>query len=180
MRQDASLTVAPTDPAPRWPTGYEAVLREAGAQEKTIPYCIRWVRTFFSRHPGRRRRDLGRAEIEAFLSELGRAPEQTTGRFTRLRHEATARRDRRASPWRSTTNASAVSPWHPGLMPSHPRRPALIPRRCERRSGRDRRIRALEPSSNLLSPNHCICVELTLLLDRKSRFAGKPPSRNPP
>jgi len=70
MRQNTSLTVAPTDPAPRWPAGYEAVLREAGAQEKTIPYCIGWVRTFFSRHPGRRRRDLGRAEIETFLSEL--------------------------------------------------------------------------------------------------------------
>jgi len=45
-------------------------LREAGAQEKTIPNCLTWVRQFFARHPGRRRRDLGRQEIEAFLAEL--------------------------------------------------------------------------------------------------------------
>lgn len=31
-----------------------------------------WVRRFFARHPGRRRRDLGRAEIEAFLLETSR------------------------------------------------------------------------------------------------------------
>ena len=63
------VTVAPLDPQPRWPEGYIAVLRTAGAQEKTIPYCVAWVRRFFARYPGRRRRDLGRAEIEAFLAE---------------------------------------------------------------------------------------------------------------
>ena len=61
MRQDGLRPAAPTDPDPRWPAGYMAVLREAGAQENNIPYCIDWVRAIFARHPGRRRRDLGRA-----------------------------------------------------------------------------------------------------------------------
>ena len=70
MRYTGQRTVAPTDPEPQWPAGYVKVLREAGTQEKTIPYCIAWVRRFFARHPGRRRRDLGRTEIEAFLAEI--------------------------------------------------------------------------------------------------------------
>ena len=65
-----SLTTAPLNPSPRWPSGYVEVLREAGAQEKTIPFCMGWVRRFFAAHPGRRRRDLGRAEIEAFLRSV--------------------------------------------------------------------------------------------------------------
>src|SRR5450759_2589512 len=69
-----SLTTAPLNPSPRWPSGYVEVLRDAGAQEKTIPFCIGWVRRFFARFPGRRRRDLGRAEIEAFLSEAAAGP----------------------------------------------------------------------------------------------------------
>lgn len=69
MPQTARPGVVPLDPQPRWPEGYIAALREAGAQEKTIPYCVAWVRSFFARYPGRRRRDLGRAEIEAFLAE---------------------------------------------------------------------------------------------------------------
>ena len=35
-----SLTTAPLNPSPRWPSGYVEVLRDAGAQEKTIPFCI--------------------------------------------------------------------------------------------------------------------------------------------
>ena len=65
----SGVIVAPLNQQPKWPEGYIAVLREVGAQEKTIPYCVAWVRRFFARYPGRRRRDLGRAEIEAFLSE---------------------------------------------------------------------------------------------------------------
>lgn len=67
MRQEGSRTVAPLNEEPRWPEGYLAVLREAGAIEKQLPYYVAWVRRFFARYPGRRRRDLGRAEIEAFL-----------------------------------------------------------------------------------------------------------------
>ena len=74
MPHSEFCVVSPTDPDPRWPDGYVAVLREAGAQEKTIPYCIGWVRRFFARFPGRQRRDLGRAEIEAFLSETAAHP----------------------------------------------------------------------------------------------------------
>jgi integron integrase len=50
------------------------MLREAGAKEVTIPYCVAWVRRFFAANPGRRRRDLGRAEIEAFLSDVAASP----------------------------------------------------------------------------------------------------------
>lgn len=71
MPQTTRRGVAPLNPQPRWPGGgYIAVLREAGAQEKTIPYCMAWVRRFFARHPGRRRRDLGRTEIEVFLADI--------------------------------------------------------------------------------------------------------------
>jgi hypothetical protein len=48
------------------------VLRDLGAVEKTIPYCVAWARSFFARFPGRRRRDLGRTEIETFLTEQSR------------------------------------------------------------------------------------------------------------
>ena len=69
-----SLITAPLNPSPRWPSGYVEALRDAGAQEKTIPVCIDWVRRFFAAHPGRRRRDLGRAEIEAFLHNEATRP----------------------------------------------------------------------------------------------------------
>lgn len=70
MRQEGRRTVAPLNTNPRWPEGYIGVLRELGAVEKTIPYCVTWVRGFFARFPGRQRRDLGRMEIETFLTEL--------------------------------------------------------------------------------------------------------------
>jgi len=70
MRQDGNRAAAPFNAQPRWPEGYIRVLRDAGAQEKTIPYCVGWVRRFFAENPGRKRRDLGRTEIEAFLSGL--------------------------------------------------------------------------------------------------------------
>ena len=75
MPQNEWRVTAPTDPDPKWPEGYVAVLREAGAKEKTIPFCIGWVRRFFSAFPGRSRRELGRAEIETFLSETAARPE---------------------------------------------------------------------------------------------------------
>ena len=74
MPQDSLCVTAPTDPSPKWPDGYVAVLREAGAKEKSIPYCVGWVRRFFARFPDRRRRDLGRKEIETFLSETAAHP----------------------------------------------------------------------------------------------------------
>jgi len=74
MLQPTRRGVAPLNPQPRWPGGYIAVLREAGAQEKTIPHCVAWVRRFFARHPGRKRRDLGRTESEAFLAETAQRP----------------------------------------------------------------------------------------------------------
>jgi hypothetical protein len=38
MRQAARRGVAPLNENPKWPEGYFAVLRESGAQEKTIPW----------------------------------------------------------------------------------------------------------------------------------------------
>ena len=74
MDQTGLCVTAPNDPDPRWPEGYVAVLREAGAKEKNIPYCIGWVRRFFARFPGRLRSGLGRSEIETFLSETAAHP----------------------------------------------------------------------------------------------------------
>lgn len=64
MRQVVPFVTAPTNPAPKWPVGYLAVLRAAGAQEKAIPYYIGWVQRFFAKHPGRSDHELGRREIE--------------------------------------------------------------------------------------------------------------------
>jgi integron integrase len=56
-----------------------------GAVEKTIPYCMAWVRSFFARFPGRRRRDLGRQEIELFLLELSRRGHVTNRQLAQAR-----------------------------------------------------------------------------------------------
>lgn len=77
MRQDENRDAAPLNTEPHWPIGYIEVLRQAGAQEKTIPYCLDRVRRFFTEPPGRNRRDHGRAEIEAFLRGLLVRPEFT-------------------------------------------------------------------------------------------------------
>ena len=74
MPQTTRRGVAPLNPQPRWPEGYITRLREAGAQEETIPHCVAWVRRFFAKHPDRSRRDLGRTEIEAFLAERAQRP----------------------------------------------------------------------------------------------------------
>jgi len=63
-------TRAPYNPDPQWPQGYYAVLGGMGVKRDDFSHFAYWVRQFFKRHPGRRRRDLGRREIEAFLREL--------------------------------------------------------------------------------------------------------------
>ena len=63
--------VAPYHPNPQWPTGYFQALEEVGVEEPRRRFYAHWVRQFFNRHQGRkRRRDLGRVEIEAFLQAL--------------------------------------------------------------------------------------------------------------
>ena len=74
MPQTVRKAAAPVVGDPVWPEGYVRVLREAGAKEVTIPYCVAWVRRFFARNPGRRRRDLARPEIETFLTEIAARP----------------------------------------------------------------------------------------------------------
>jgi len=74
MRHDGRRVAAPENDDPRWPEGYVTELREEGAKEVAIPYCVARVRRFFARNPGRRRRDRGRTEIEAFLSGIAARP----------------------------------------------------------------------------------------------------------
>ena len=85
MRQPNQRSVAPLNPDPKWPEGYVAVLREAGAVEKTIPFLMTWVRRFFARFPGRNRRDLGRSEIETFLVEMSRRAEISNWQIAQAR-----------------------------------------------------------------------------------------------
>jgi hypothetical protein len=74
MPQNTLIVTSPRNPAPKWPEGFVRVLRDAGAQEKNIPYCIGWVQRFFSKHPGRAEHELGRTDIEGFLSEIAAHP----------------------------------------------------------------------------------------------------------
>jgi integron integrase len=85
MRQAGRRGVAPLNTNPKWPEGFVAALREAGAQEKMIPFLMTWVRRFFARFPGRNRRDLGRVEIEAFLSEMARRNEISNWQIAQAR-----------------------------------------------------------------------------------------------
>jgi hypothetical protein len=68
------LTTVPLNPSSGCPSGHVEVLRDAGAQEKTIPFCLGWVRRLFAAYPGRRSRDLDRAEIETFLHSVSTHP----------------------------------------------------------------------------------------------------------
>ena len=77
---------APVNSAPTWPAGYVAVLREAGAKDVNIQYCVSWVRRFFAENPGRRRRDLGRKEIETFLSGLAARAQVTNWQVQQARN----------------------------------------------------------------------------------------------
>ncbi len=60
-------TVARFNTSVRWPDGCVGARREAGAHEKTMPWCLGWVGRFFAENPDRRRRDLGRGESERFV-----------------------------------------------------------------------------------------------------------------
>ena len=85
MRQTVRRGVAPLNTNPKWPEGYVAVLREAGALEKTIPFLVTWVRRFFARFPGRSRRSLCRVEIEMFLAEMARRNEISNWQIAQAR-----------------------------------------------------------------------------------------------
>jgi len=62
---------APYNPNPRWPARYFQGLEELGVEERRRAFYAHWVRQFFNRNKGRkRRRDQGRVEVEAFLQDL--------------------------------------------------------------------------------------------------------------
>jgi integron integrase len=66
-----SRKVTGYNPSPRWPQGYFQVLEEMGVEQRRRGFYAHWVRQFFNRCKGRRRRrDLGRADIERFLGML--------------------------------------------------------------------------------------------------------------
>ena len=62
------------NPDPRWPGGYFQVLEELNIPKTRQPFYVHWVRLFFKRFLKRRRRDLGRAELTAFLNLLRKDP----------------------------------------------------------------------------------------------------------
>ena len=71
QKSGKSRKVAEYNPSPRWPQGYFQVLEEMGVEERRRGFYAHWVRQFFNRCKGRRRRrDLGRADIERFLAML--------------------------------------------------------------------------------------------------------------
>jgi integron integrase len=77
MRQKLSrstLPVAEFDPSPRWPAGYYEVLEEAGVPERERGFYAHWVRQFFNRFPGRKRRSLGPQEIADYLHAMDEDP----------------------------------------------------------------------------------------------------------
>ena len=55
---------------PQWPDGYYAALGRCGIGEEHHVFCANWVRRLFAANPGRRRRDLGWADIVAFRDRL--------------------------------------------------------------------------------------------------------------
>ena len=66
---------APFNPNPQWPAGYFQVLEELGVDKPQHPFYAHWVSQFFNQCQGnRRRRDLGRTEISAFLQRLTSDP----------------------------------------------------------------------------------------------------------
>lgn len=65
--------VAAFNPNPRWPKGYFEVLEELQVPLKYHSFYAQWVRLFFNRMLGdRKRSDLGWREIEAFLADLSK------------------------------------------------------------------------------------------------------------
>lgn len=73
-KQRSALPVAKYDPNPRWPAGYFEVLEEVGVPERERGFYAHWVRQFFNRFPGRKRRDLGPQQIADFLDAMARDP----------------------------------------------------------------------------------------------------------
>lgn len=68
-------SVAAFDPSPRWPAGYFQVLEELGIASRNHGFYAHWVRQFFNAElHGRRRRDLGVADIEHSIGRLREDP----------------------------------------------------------------------------------------------------------
>jgi len=71
IQQKGRTADSPCDRHPQWPQGYIEILADMDVEERRRPFYVHWVRKFFRQYPGRRRKDLGRGEIESFLEILG-------------------------------------------------------------------------------------------------------------
>lgn len=58
------------NPDPKWPDGYFLALENMGIKNRYWRFYTYWLHLFFSKYPARRRRDLGRVEIENFIHHL--------------------------------------------------------------------------------------------------------------
>ena len=82
--------VSPYNPNPQWPKGYFEVLDELQIPAKLQTFFAQWVRLFFNRMLGdRRRQDLGWREIEAFLSDLAGRDEVASWQLTQAQDALT-------------------------------------------------------------------------------------------
>ena len=66
--------VAAFNPNPFQPKGYFEVLKALGVEDRQHNLYCHWVSQFLRQYRGRRRNDLGRAEIRAFLLFLAKEP----------------------------------------------------------------------------------------------------------
>ena len=73
-KRQNSRTVAPFNPDPRWPSGYFQILEQLGISERQWRFYSYWVHKFFAANPGRRRRDLGRIDVETFINQIINEP----------------------------------------------------------------------------------------------------------
>jgi len=54
----------------KWPDGCIEILAEEGIDSRQIRHYLRWLREFFDEYRGKKREELGRKEIETYLSKL--------------------------------------------------------------------------------------------------------------
>ena len=89
MRQDRA-PVSAFNPNPQWPKGYFEVLEELRIPEKYHTFYAQWVRLFFNRMLGnRRRQDLGWREIVAFLTDLASRDQVASWQLTQAQDALT-------------------------------------------------------------------------------------------
>ena len=85
MRHNGPRAVAPLNSNPRWPGGGCRGVEGGRGDRKGHSVPCGLGAGFFARFPGRRRRDLGRTEIETFLTEVSRQAGVSNWRLSQAR-----------------------------------------------------------------------------------------------